>query len=471
MPESKPRAQRKGWSLDDVTDDRGRVIGWDVRFRDSERVGRSHRMLKSDGYNKTDANDYGRDHKAGARKREDTVRTRQRFGEFAREDLDRMRATVGRAGKRLTPNSLRIYQQTVEYYIVPFLGQRLIADLRFDDIEDFRSWLARPVGEGGAASGLRGDTLSPKTIEETLAYTRGVLRAAAKRRLIAYRDLVDMCAVRFVADDDDATPDRQPLTWPQVRRIDDAMPRHMRGMVLVQAGIGVRAGELQAITMQNITWPVQVVDDAARRLSLRTARQGWVEIAGQIDQHTGDWRPRLKSTGGRRRIPIGPRVARVLWERTRAYEPVPMPFGDLIFYAEQTHREHRYGYTRTMPKIAARVGAGDPDWPSVLDGERVTSHDCRHHYISALADERVAPARIAAWSGDKLDTIMDHYVHAMPDDTDVPDRRDGPDVEAIERVWERGERAWRTGVADDPVVPRNPEVVGQMRDWRSRNRR
>lgn len=43
-----------------------------------------------------------------------------------------------------------------------------------------------------------------------------------------------------------------PLTVAQVMALADAMPRHNRAMVITQAGLGLRIGELLALRVQDV---------------------------------------------------------------------------------------------------------------------------------------------------------------------------------------------------------------------------
>jgi integrase len=392
-----------GYSIEDVHEN-GRVIGWRVRWRDSDGAQREKRFLKAKGYTRTIAKKYGIGEIAARNRNEDVVYSRMTFAEFARRNLDDRR-------DNLRPKSISVYGYRVRHVEQhPTFGRRRVVDA-VDHFGSYVKWLSRPKSDGGAG-------LDKSSACGDAGYLHGVFAAAARQRLITYAQLM---AVKDIKGPDYDRARYVPLTYVQVRRIADAMEPHMRAEVLIQAALGLRVSELRALRPVDITWPIQVAGGRA----LRTARQGSVRIDWQLDAH-GE-RVAVKSKNGHRDVPMGPRVASVL----RAHMDDHEPERGLIF---------PYPYERRMRNAADVAAVGDPDWPTLRDGFRVTTHALRRHYICSLADELVPDTKIATWAGDVVGTIRDRYLAAMPERGDDPDRVRGRDVDAIERVWERGER-------------------------------
>jgi integrase len=336
------------------------------------------------------------------------------IGDFMRKVLDDVRDglrphTVGKYTEFIT--NLERHPE--------FAGRRLKRHLNGGNVQVVATWLMRPKEQGG-----RG--MAKGTAGKHLEWLRRVAKAAVIEKLITYPTLLEIQAVKVGRV---GRPRKIPLTNVQVRRLAAAMPDYFRAAVLVQAGLGLRVGELRGLREQDITWPMGVVGG-------RPARAGSVHVDTQV--HRDGERRETKSVG--RDVPLPPRMAKVLREHTDAFEPLEMPNGErLIFYqadraggAYQGVAPMNTSYERMMPGIAERVGADDPDWPSKRTGKRVASHALRDHFICACGARGVPVGTIAAWTGDTEETILNKYLRAMPG---FEQRA----VDAVEDLWAEGD--------------------------------
>jgi integrase len=100
--------------------------------------------------------------------------------------------------------------------------------------------------QGWATS--RAKVLAPSTAAYTVYLVRSIFASAVLDRLIGRTPFVKISLPESV-------PTRiVPLTVTQVRRLADAVPDYCRAMVIVQAGLGPRIGELMSLRKQDINF-------------------------------------------------------------------------------------------------------------------------------------------------------------------------------------------------------------------------
>lgn len=145
-----------------------------------------------------------------------------------------------------------------------------------------------------------------------------------------------------------------PLTVDQFRALAAAMPARNCAMVLAQAGLGLRVGELLALRLVDV--------DFLRR----TVRVEW-----QIPPRKRE-RAEPKTPGSRRTVPLPQVVAEALAEHVRAF---PARTGGTLFPG------HDGRYWTILTRAVTRA-VDEQGGPLVPPG--TTSHDLRHHYASVL---------------------------------------------------------------------------------------
>jgi len=197
-----------------------------------------------------------------------------------------------------------------------------------------------------------------------------------------------------------------PLTVRQVLALADAMAPRYRAMVLVQAGLGLRIGELLGLRVADV--------DFLRRT---------VRIEHQSDEDTRAI-VELKTDSSRRTLPLPQWVANALAAHLAAFPAdhdvectCPASAGcsrvtsGLLFHtaAGTALDQDYYGGKRVFGKAVAKAGlpAG------------TTSHDLRHHFASVLLQAGESVVAVAEWLGhDNAALVLSTYGHLMPHSED-----------------------------------------------------
>lgn len=225
----------------------------------------------------------------------------------------------------------------------------------------------------------RSRVLAPSSLANLVYLVRSVFTSAALDRLIGSSPFVKI-----------SMPETQqarivPLTVAQVRELAEKMPAHVRAMVIVQAGLGLRLGELLALRACDV--------DFLRR----TAH---VETQIPPGQNT---REKPKTPMSIRQLPLPQFVADALAAHMAAYAPAP---DGSLFY---TGRKHPYTHTHYMSYFRpAATAAGLPPG--------TTPHDLRHHYASVLLYAGESVIAVAERLGHKnANLVLSTYGHLMPD--------------------------------------------------------
>ena len=181
-----------------------------------------------------------------------------------------------------------------------------------------------------------------------------------------------------------------PLTVAQVQTLAKAAPPHASALVLVQAGLGPRLGELLALRAKEVSLTFRVV-----------------RIQEQLTQN-GKQRTDTKN-GVHRTVPISDLVVEVL--RAHMADFPPTTEDELIF---------------TVNGIAWRQDQYDRVFRrAVQDGglpTGTTSHTLRHHFVSVLLHAGISVVEVAELIGDTAEMVTKVYGHVMPNSEDRPRR-------------------------------------------------
>lgn len=199
-----------------------------------------------------------------------------------------------------------------------------------------------------------------------------------------------------------ALVDYVPLTVAQVRAWAEAARPHIRAMILTQAMLGLRVGEVMALRVQDIQF---------------LGRSPHVRILGQLGRYEKGIGPqRLPRKNDKPyKVPLPAELITIINEHMRRFPPL----ADGSVFA--TQYRHPMSHSRQWELYhEAATKAGLPDGTS--------SHDLRHHYVSLLFDAGLSAAEVAARIGDTLEVVMHTYAHMMPD-------REDRTAEAISAAW------------------------------------
>ncbi|WP_433725743.1 tyrosine-type recombinase/integrase [Actinoplanes sp. CA-051413] len=245
---------------------------------------------------------------------------------------------------------------------------------------------ARPIkkvspSEAQAWATGRAKVLAPSTCAYTVYLVRSIFTAAvldlkipSNRNPFAKTSMPKSDHARIV-----------PLTVDQVRTLAAHMPNYCRAMVIVQAGLGLRVGELLALRVHDV--------DFLRRAA---------RVETQIPPNERE-REDPKTPLSKRSLPLPAFVADALAAHIAEFPPLE---DGSLFYNSGKRLWTTSHYGKVF--IAAAGKAGMP--------KGTTSHDLRHHYASVLLHAGESVVAVAERLGHKnASLVLKVYGHLMPD--------------------------------------------------------
>ncbi|MGH3548562.1 MAG: tyrosine-type recombinase/integrase, partial [Pseudonocardiaceae bacterium] len=196
-----------------------------------------------------------------------------------------------------------------------------------------------------------------------------------------------------------------PLSVVQVLALADAVPDRYRAMVITQAGLGLRIGELLGLRVADV--------DFLRR-TVRVEHQAH-SVTRELVQP--------KTASSRRTIPLPAMVADALAAHLAQYPPGPdvqctcpgnvgcsrSASGLLFHTAGGTALDHDYYGHRIFGAAVRRAGLPTG----------TASHDLRHHFASVLLAACESVVAVAEWLGhDNATLVLTTYGHLMANSED-----------------------------------------------------
>jgi integrase len=238
--------------------------------------------------------------------------------------------------------------------------------------------------------------LNPSSVRHHVGVLRSIFATAVLDGVIARNPVMPTARLSL--------PQREhrqlvPLTVEQVQALAAEMPERQRAMVVTQAGLGLRLGELFALRRQDV--------DFMRRE---------VHVEHQADPITRELAP-PKTPRSRRTVPLPTVVAEALARHMAAFPPATTDA--FIFTNARGRLHHRGSYSELFSKAAARAGLP----------VGISSHDLRHHYASLLLHAGESVHAVAERLGHANATlVLTTYGHLMPDTEDRTRR-------AVDAAW------------------------------------
>ncbi len=278
------------------------------------------------------------------------------------------------------PTTARRVSSLIETHIAGSrLGDRRLAAVRPSEVQAWASDRAK--------------VLAPSTLRSLVSLLRSIYASAVLDRLAASSPVVRVALPRH------ERPRVIPLTVQEVQSLAEAMPARNRAMVLTQAGLGLRIGELLALRLQDV--------DFLRR----TARVEW-QIIPKSKVRSDPKTPR-----SRRTIPLPQMVAVALAAHIAEFPPG----ADGTLFTTRTGSPVTHDYYGTELFTAAVKKAKLP--------AGTTSHDLRHHYASVLLAAGESVIAVAERLGhENASLVLSTYGHLMPDSEDRTRR-------AVDEAW------------------------------------
>lgn len=241
----------------------------------------------------------------------------------------------------------------------------------------------------------RAKVMAPSTLRILVGLLSSIFTSAVLDRLISTSPVVR------IKLPDNRSERIAPLTIDQVHALADAVPARNRAMIITQAGLGLRLGELTALRVQDV--------DFLRRK---------VRVEFQRDRETLQLLP-PKTNRSRRTIPLPQVVADALAVHLSEFAPGP----DGCIFTSSTGRPYRHAYIQTFIFHRSVKAAGLPSG--------TTSHDLRHHFASVLLQAGESVVAIAEYLGHEDATlVLKTYGHLMPNSDDRM-------RQAIDDIWTR----------------------------------
>lgn len=278
------------------------------------------------------------------------------------------------------PSTARVIGHYIENHLASTpLGARRLSSVRPSDVQ---AWALS-----------RSAVLSPVTTRNLVGFVRGVFAAAVLDRLIGVSPVQRIALPRH-------EPDRVvPLTIDQVARLAGEMPERTRAMVITQAGLGLRIGELLALRLEHVDF-------------LRRTVRIEVQLLGATRQR-GD----VKTPRSRRTIPLPQVVADELAAHLHRFGPG----ADGSLFTTIFGLPWRSDYYSSYVLRPAVTRAGLPG--------STTSHDLRHHYASVLLAAGESVPAVAERLGHVNGAlVLSTYGHLLPDTEDRT-------RQAIDQAW------------------------------------
>jgi integrase len=190
-----------------------------------------------------------------------------------------------------------------------------------------------------------------------------------------------------------------PLTVAEVQTLAESMPDRCRAMVITQAGLGLRIGELLALRVRDVKFLERTV-----------------EIEHQLTKDGRELVP-PKTPMSKRTLPLPQVVAEALSMHIATYPPAT----DGLLFTTTTGRPYRQAHYGAQIFAAAVRRSGLPAGTS--------SHSLRHHYASVLLDAGQSLVAVAERLGHENGAlVLRTYGHLMPNSEDRTRR-------AIDDAW------------------------------------
>jgi integrase len=284
------------------------------------------------------------------------------------------------SGRIHRPSTARRVQSMIDTHIAgTALGSRRLAAVSPSEVQ---AWASE-----------RAQVLAPTTLRNLVSLLRSVYASAVLDRLVGSSPVVRLSLP--------ATHRERvvPLSVGQVAALAEAMPRRNRAMVIAQAGLGLRIGELLGLRVQDV--------DFLRR----AVRVEWQIAPG------AKVRSVPKTRRSTRTVPLPQVVAEALSVHVNEFPPGP----DGTLFTTRFGTPYRHDYYGTRIFAEAVTKAGLP--PST------TSHDLRHHYASVLLAQGESVVAVAERLGHhNASLVLSTYGHLMPDSEDRTRR-------AVDEAW------------------------------------
>ncbi|WP_345673430.1 tyrosine-type recombinase/integrase [Yinghuangia aomiensis] len=273
------------------------------------------------------------------------------------------------SSKARRPGTEESYTRNVRRHMQPAFG-----GMRLHRIEpkDVQAWVV----------GLSQSGLAPRTVHLIYKTFRACINSAVRKRVLQHSPCVDV----------DLPEVRRkhivPATREQVWALYEAMPAHLRALIMVGAGCGLRSGEAFGLCQD-------VIDFEAGVLVVR--RQ---VIKVRSKPHLVDYNKTF--TSHEREVPLPAFAHRALRDHLDAHAVLVTPQGEhVVFPSSRGNLLRRDGFYKWFKKALAAAGL-----PPTF-----RYHDLRHTFASHALDQGIPKATVQLYLGHASEDVLNDVYH------------------------------------------------------------
>ena len=280
--------------------------------------------------------------------------------------------------------------KTIDYRLKPLIdgfGDRLLADIRTADVEDFIADLRKPR----VVSRQPGRTLSPASINRTIELMRHMMNWAVGREYLErtpFRRGTETL-IRKLTEDNQR---RRRVSDEEEARLLEVAPPFLRSMIITALDTGMRQGEMLALRFGDIDSKQQLI--VLRGETTKSRRTRVVPIGTTRLRAVLEWL-RLDAAGEKK-------APETLVFSDEAGEPIGRVRTAWVTAVLKAHgikpSWRAYGWTALTPACREQFRRLDLRW-----------HDLRHEYASRLVERGVPLAQVRDLLGHASITTTERY--------------------------------------------------------------
>ena len=277
---------------------------------------------------------------------------------------------LNRSGRSYKPSALRGYEADLTTYVLPDLGATRLSDLRRGDLQ---ALVDRLLGQRHSASKVR----------NVIVPVRVIFRHAIERDEVTTNPTTGLRLPNGIGRRERAASPSE------AAELLASLPSEDRALWATAFYAGLRRGELRGLRWEDVDLAGGIIN----------VRRAWDEVAGEIE-------PKSK---GSRTVPIAAVLRDYLTELKASTGRSGRDFvfgatSDRPFTPSHIRRKAAKAWEAENKKRAKRKRA-------TLDP--IGLHECRHTYVSIMADAGVSLERMADYVGHSSTYMTDRYRHLI----------------------------------------------------------
>lgn len=285
----------------------------------------------------------------------------------------------------LAPKTRVGYESILNHHVLPRLGNKKIAAIKTGDLQAFANDLS--------------ERLAPATVRRVFEVVSNVLRVAVERRYIVVNPLDAVRLPRLGS----RTINVNPLDHSEIKALVREVPEHYRLPVLLDAYLGMRAGELWALRRRDINL---LTGELSVKEALKEVTAAQAESVPAEQKLSDSLIIGPTKSYAERKITIPAFLVKEL----EAHLSRSLPGGDgpeaFIFTTPSgTPVRHNVFYKRVFTPAKKRA----------LPGRTLRFHDLRHTCAALLIEAKAPSLAIKEQLGHKdIQTTLNIYGHLFP---------------------------------------------------------